>query len=277
MKNKAKKSNNSLRKKFLLVEHECVSTDELSFGPFDESRFDIDLSEAIADKTIDKITIEEKPTAVFMADNQLSLWRKFIIRLRMTNKIIPLETQSRSVSLTSFKSQSLEPILIKKIDPIQDSYRGELHNLFPKFLKNVEIDIGINRSSNLLSTYLFGIEIFELIKKQLKTFMLLVWIDEINVSTSIEAGVVNQVIDFNLKNEGSSIWTTMFSKNVLPVLANKIFKVDGTISSFQQHNLSKDTICFTIIFTHNVILKKVTREIQPGVRRSSVSKTPMEL
>jgi hypothetical protein len=140
-----------------------------------------------------------------------------------------------------------------KKDIIEESYVKSLNNIFTKVLGPVEVEIGQHHSHSLLKSYLFGIEVYEAIKNKMKMYQLTNGVKNIEISTTVEATTVNQVIDFELGASNQGSWLMLFSKNVIPSIAKIIEHKGGKISCYSQHNLKSDIFSFSIVFSHEII------------------------
>lgn len=138
-------------------------------------------------------------------------------------------------------------------DLLKETYLSSLNNIFPKILRPVEVEVGQDYSQSLLKSYLFGVEFFELTKNKLKTYQLMNGIKSVHISTAVELGNVNQIVDFELNDSAHVSWIMMFTKNILPILSKTIEGKSGEISCYSQHHLDSNSIYFSIIFSHEII------------------------
>lgn len=266
MKKSTKKTKNHLRNKFAMAEAACSVGLENSKDIWSE---DISLSETVTVKVeAESILVEEEvvvvaapeiPVAVFLADNTPSYFS------RISKSIKQFFTSSFKTENNGSKSgeTAVSPIVIKDVkDLVVEAYISDLKNIFPVKMGPVEVDAGQFYSKNLLSSFTYATEVFSLIQKQMKVYQLINGVSQVQINTTIDKTTINQVIDFELINAVSTSWIMVFSKKIIPNIFKNLEKLDGTISGHHQFNLTKNTNCFTLIFSHNRIEEEVRVENQ---------------
>jgi hypothetical protein len=273
VKKSQKKTKNHLRNKFAMAEAACsiglensddiwseditlVETAKVEVKNESETEVVLESVESIEEVVV---PTPEIPVAVFLADNGPSYFSTITngIKQFFTSKFKLENDTNKGVEAT------VSPIVVKDVkDLVIDAYINDLKSIFPVKMGAVEVDAGQFYSKNLLSTFTYATEFFSLIQKQMKFYQIMAGVEQVQINTTIEKNTINQVIDFELKNEVSTSWVMVFSRKIIPSIFKTLEKRDGTISGHHQFNLTKNTNCYTLIFSHNRIEEEVRVENQ---------------
>lgn len=266
MKKSSKKTKNHLKNKFAMAEAACsigledskdIWSEDISLAestPVEES---VVVQEEEEEAVV--VPVQEVPVAVFLADNGPS----YISKISNSIKNF-LVSNFKSENLGNKSSEVVGPsIVVKDVkDFVIDAYINDLKKIFPVKMGPVEVDAGQFYSKNLLSSFTYATEVFSLIQKQMKFYQLMSGVSQVQINTTIEKNTINQVIDFELVNAVSTSWIMVFSKKIIPSIFKNLEKLDGTISGHHQYNLSKNTNCYTLIFSYAKIEEEVRVENQ---------------
>lgn len=264
MKKSPKKTKNHLKNKFAMAEAACSIGLENSEDIWSE---DISLAEsspveesvvAIEEEAV-VVATPEVPVAVFLADNSPSYFSTITSNIKRF-----FVSKFKNEILGNKNNEDIGPsIVVKDVkDFVIEAYINDLKKIFPVKMGPVEVDAGQFYSKNLLSSFTYATEVFSLIQKQMKFYQIMSGVSQVQINTTIEKNTINQVIDFELVNAVSTSWIMVFSKKIIPSIFKNLEKLDGTISGHHQYNLSKNTNCYTLIFSYLKIEEEVRVENQ---------------
>lgn len=170
---------------------------------------------------------------------------------------------------------------IKEIEATSTTqkYENRVRRSFEEGVCNVTIDAEKEELTNSVTTFNFGVEIFNFMGAKLQESSLAKNIEYMTVTTTLEKNEIMHLVEFELKVSGQR-WSSIFSKFISKEIFERIEWANGKIDGHYMNNVTLIRETFVLIFSHTrleMIEASEAQKAEAEILESSFKESHQEL